>query len=434
MAIKVQNTTIVDDAQSLTNVNSAEFTSTGAMKLPAGTTAERPASPVNGMIRYNTDLNDFELYKGGAWSAISEVSGFVDRIEYYFEGAYGANAAYIDGGLDPKLKITNFDFDREYVVTANVGTISLDGDIITHSNLDISATNSEFTINGRTVSYNIEPLNVGQEEFTTPGTFSWTAPAGVTSVSVVAIGGGGGGHQDIGGRAHGGGGGGLGWKNNITVVPGNSYTVVVGAGGARDDPEDAQTGGNSYFIDTSTVAGRGGQGALADSEVASIGGTYVGDGGGNGGAGGTAQGHHAGGGGGAGGYSGNGGAGGNQLLTGQPGTGGAAGGGGAGGDSDSAGGGGGVGIYGEGFSGRGGLYTVQNGGGGAGGSGGDNGTDGDNPQGDGGNFGGGGGGADNNNSEHGNGAGGAVRIIWGIAGPASFAERAFPSTNTQDLP
>ena len=29
-----------------------------------------------------------------------------------------------------------------------------------------------------------------------------------------------------------GGGGGLGWKNNIAVVPGQSYTVQVGAGGA----------------------------------------------------------------------------------------------------------------------------------------------------------------------------------------------------------
>ena len=36
-------------------------------------------------------------------------------------------------------------------------------------------------------------LSAGQEAFTTAGTFSWTAPVGVTSVSVVCIGGGGGG-------------------------------------------------------------------------------------------------------------------------------------------------------------------------------------------------------------------------------------------------
>eukprot|EP00047_Mylnosiga_fluctuans_P024645 m.166012 g.166012 ORF g.166012 m.166012 type:complete len:97 (-) comp9897_c1_seq16:77-367(-) len=34
------------------------------------------------------------------------------------------------------------------------------------------------------------------------------------------------------GGGYGGGGGGLGWKNNIPVVPGQSYTVVVGAGGS----------------------------------------------------------------------------------------------------------------------------------------------------------------------------------------------------------
>jgi len=31
----------------------------------------------------------------------------------------------------------------------------------------------------------------GQEAFTTPGTYTWIAPAGVTSVAVVCVGGGG---------------------------------------------------------------------------------------------------------------------------------------------------------------------------------------------------------------------------------------------------
>ena len=66
--------------------------------------------------------------------------------------------------------------------------------------------------------------------FGTPGTFSWTAPAGVTSVSVVAIGGGGGGGGGYHG-AGGGGGGGLAYTNNIPVTSGQAYTVVVGAGG-----------------------------------------------------------------------------------------------------------------------------------------------------------------------------------------------------------
>jgi len=43
---------------------------TGAANLPVGTTAERPASPANGYVRYNTDLDTFEGYSESAWGAI----------------------------------------------------------------------------------------------------------------------------------------------------------------------------------------------------------------------------------------------------------------------------------------------------------------------------------------------------------------------------
>jgi hypothetical protein len=44
--------------------------STGFALIPAGTTAERPVSPVNGQIRYNTTTNQFEGYQGGAWGQL----------------------------------------------------------------------------------------------------------------------------------------------------------------------------------------------------------------------------------------------------------------------------------------------------------------------------------------------------------------------------
>lgn len=44
--------------------------STGATILPIGTTAQRPANPVNGMIRYNTTLAVAEIYNNG-WTAIT---------------------------------------------------------------------------------------------------------------------------------------------------------------------------------------------------------------------------------------------------------------------------------------------------------------------------------------------------------------------------
>ena len=39
----------------------------GAVAIPSGTTAQRPASPVNATLRYNTDLSKLELYFSGAW-------------------------------------------------------------------------------------------------------------------------------------------------------------------------------------------------------------------------------------------------------------------------------------------------------------------------------------------------------------------------------
>ena len=165
-------------------------------------------------------------------------------------------------------------------------------------------------------------INSNNNFYSTPGTFTWVAPANVYSVSVLCVGAGGGGSFGV----TAGGGGGLGWKNNISVVPGQSYTVVVGAGGIGGQAGTGSTnlldgvrGGNSYFISTSTVAGFGGLGGISAlrrnlSIFSSTGGSFVGDGGGNGGDGGTDDGvgspAFSGGGGGAGGYTGNGGRGG----------------------------------------------------------------------------------------------------------------------------
>lgn len=268
--------------------------------------------------------------------------------------------------------------------------------------------------------------------YTTSGTYTWICPVGVTSVSVVCVGGGGSGSfgtgtyngNGRGGGGGGGGGGGLGYKNNISVTPGNSYTVVVGAGGASVTGTtvvlNGNPGGDSYFINSTTVKGGGGSAAAAPSTYNAPGGTYAGDGGGNGGIGGNCNGFFlGGGGGGAGGYAGNGGNGANAGSN----TGATAGsgGGGGGGQADSSGwscgGGGGVGINGQGTNGAAGS------GAGNGGLGGSSGTNGSNKSangpsfngGPGGTYGGGGGGAVYEypvGEKSGAGGGGAVQIFW----------------------
>ena len=44
-----------------------EIQTTDYLQYPAGTTAQRPASPVIGMMRFNSDLSAFECYSGSAW-------------------------------------------------------------------------------------------------------------------------------------------------------------------------------------------------------------------------------------------------------------------------------------------------------------------------------------------------------------------------------
>lgn len=43
---------------------------TGFLTLPVGNTAQRPASPTNGMTRYNTTNNTLESYYNGAWGNV----------------------------------------------------------------------------------------------------------------------------------------------------------------------------------------------------------------------------------------------------------------------------------------------------------------------------------------------------------------------------
>ena len=42
---------------------------TGASQLPVGTTAQRPASPTTGQLRYNTTTAKLEYYNGTDWKA-----------------------------------------------------------------------------------------------------------------------------------------------------------------------------------------------------------------------------------------------------------------------------------------------------------------------------------------------------------------------------
>ena len=304
----------------------------------------------------------------------------------------------------------------------------------------------------------------GEQRYSNPGDYTWTAPAGVTKISIVLVGGGGG--TPNASSQSGGGGGALAYKNNITVVPGVSYNLTVGVGGSHGVSSgvgshyNGTDGGNSTLtVGSETYVAYGGKGAIYRSNGGASypispgdGGTRSAntDGGGDGGRGGWNGGSNAGGGGGgAGGYTGDGGGGGyqgtslgNGTASGADGLGGGSGGGGAGIGGNTVGaGGGGTGLYGEGASGTGGSAGGGDGDGGGGGSvsnqttppgannnvgGGRNGPQNWSSGVESDAFFGGGGGSQGGGGDGMGGAKGGIRIVWGesVAGVA----RTFPDS------
>lgn len=62
------------------HLSKTHFDTADAVEMPAGTTAQRPGSPVAGMFRYNTDDNQFEGYTT-EWGAIAGSGGGTGQVQ-----------------------------------------------------------------------------------------------------------------------------------------------------------------------------------------------------------------------------------------------------------------------------------------------------------------------------------------------------------------
>jgi len=84
---------------------------TGAIQLPVGTTAQRPASPSTGDMRYNTDNDSFEYYNGNEWKSSLTVvrNGLVLYLDAGNPSSYsGTGTAWYDlSGNDFHMSLKN---------------------------------------------------------------------------------------------------------------------------------------------------------------------------------------------------------------------------------------------------------------------------------------------------------------------------------------
>jgi len=79
LALDVSNSRV--GVGTATPATTLHVSATDAVRLPSGTTAQRPGSSANGDIRYNSTLSTIEGYAGGAWKNLASGSAIQDADE-----------------------------------------------------------------------------------------------------------------------------------------------------------------------------------------------------------------------------------------------------------------------------------------------------------------------------------------------------------------
>ena len=142
--IKINFTTISTMTGDLTlapddgNVN---INSTGAVKLPVGTTAQRP-TPVSGQMRFNSETNNFEGYNGTSWSKFTGLEDLDGDTKITPELTPGANDDTIRFIIQNNT-VANLTKDRFQVNKLAVDDIEIDGNristVTTDTDLELDA-------------------------------------------------------------------------------------------------------------------------------------------------------------------------------------------------------------------------------------------------------------------------------------------------------
>ena len=220
---------------SLSKITSAGFDSsstTDAMTIPVGTTAQRPASPVAGMTRFNTTLGYPEWYdaKTTSWSPFTNTSGTYTLTYLVVAGGGAGNSGWIND------------------VSTNGGGGGAGG--LLTGTLQVSNGQSFSSVIGAGSSYvgnNQNPQLSGSN----------STLSGTTINTLTALGGGGGGMQSRGGGGGGSGGGGAG---------GNGFSAGgTGTTGQGNNGSSGVSGANG------TSGGGGGYGSAGGQPTAGSG-------------------------------------------------------------------------------------------------------------------------------------------------------------------
>ena len=262
---------------------------TGSLTIPVGTTAQRPGSPTNGMIRYNSTLGVNEIYQNSQWIAFATPGA--TSVSYLIvagggggggsgptSSRYGAGGGGAGGYLTGTQGVTP---GTTYTVTVGAGGGGGTGGAAQQQG--INGSNSSFT---PVVTAAVGGGGGGYD----------TGPFGTAGSSGGSGGGGAPGSSGAGGSGTAG-------QGNAGGTSGTNYGGGGGGASAAGSPgSTTAAGGNgsasSITGSSVTYAGGGGGGVFSSGQTPGVGGTGGGGGGGSPGNGGTSGTTNTGGGGG----------------------------------------------------------------------------------------------------------------------------------------
>jgi hypothetical protein len=108
-------------------------TASSAIRLPTGSSAVRPDSPVDGQLRFNTTLSNIEMYFNGIWNSVAKI-GSVSIVQdtfttanatiqygpmtYSYSAGQEANVMVFVGGVQ-QIPSTNYQFQGNTYVLLN---------------------------------------------------------------------------------------------------------------------------------------------------------------------------------------------------------------------------------------------------------------------------------------------------------------------------
>jgi hypothetical protein len=150
------------------NVNS-----TSAIKVPVGTTAQRP-TPAQGQIRYNTTTSGFEGYNGSAWASVGAQFAYTRTTATATSGQTTFSASYTVGYVEMYLNGAKLIVGTDFTATDGSSVVLTSGATVGDS-VEIIAYETFAVANALLAPNNLSDLNNAATALTNLGITSTAA-------------------------------------------------------------------------------------------------------------------------------------------------------------------------------------------------------------------------------------------------------------------